>query len=79
MTKIHVPDHVAEAIEKESKVESIKSNEESKTEDTGPYVEESARVLDPTLLDKSILERMPELCRYRLAGEYLFFHIEVRG
>ena len=66
MTKIHVPDHVAEAIEKEHKVESIKSNEESKTEDTGPYVEESARVLDPTLLDKSILERMPQPTGWRI-------------
>ena len=66
MPKIHVPDHVAEAIEKESKVESIKSKEESKTEDTGPYVEESARVLDPTLLDKSILERMPQPTGWRI-------------
>ena len=62
MPKIHVPDHVAKAIEEETKTKNEakkKEKETPATEESIPYVEQSARVLDPTLLDKSILERMP--------------------
>ena len=61
MPKIHVPDHVAQAIEEETKTKNEakkKAEETSPAEESIPYVEQSARVLDPTLLDKSILEPM---------------------
>ena len=51
MTSVIVPDHVANEIEQE-KVEEATTNEDS------AYVEPQERVLDPSLLDKSILERM---------------------
>jgi co-chaperonin GroES (HSP10) len=41
------------------------SNEEEKTLDTA-YVPEEKRVLDPTLLDKSLLERMPTPSGWRI-------------
>ena len=70
MPKIHVPDHVAQAIEKEAeqKKENTKetTKETSSTEENIPYVDQGARVLDPTLLDKSILERMPQPTGWRM-------------
>ena len=63
MPKIHVPDHVAQAIEEENlQKEETKPKEEktSSVEENTAYVDQAARVLDPTLLDKSILERMPQ-------------------
>ena len=70
MPKIHVPDHVAQAIEKEAeqKKENTKetTKENSSAEENIPYVDQGARVLDPTLLDKSILERMPQPTGWRM-------------
>jgi co-chaperonin GroES (HSP10) len=70
MPKIHVPDHVAQAIEKEAeqKKENTKetTKETSSAEENIPYVDQGARVLDPTLLDKSILERMPQPTGWRM-------------
>jgi co-chaperonin GroES (HSP10) len=69
MPKIHVPDHVAKAIEEETKTKNEakkKEKETPATEESIPYVEQSARVLDPTLLDKSILERMPQPTGWRI-------------
>ena len=45
-----VPDHIAKEIEEQSE----------ETEADKAYVEESKRVLDPTLLESSFLERMPQ-------------------
>jgi co-chaperonin GroES (HSP10) len=59
MNKVLVPDHIAEEQEVET------SNEEEKTLDTA-YVPEEKRVLDPTLLDKSLLERMPTPSGWRI-------------
>ena len=59
MTSVIVPDHVANEIEKE-KVEEATTNEDS------AYVEPQERVLDPSLLDKSILERMPQPTGWRI-------------
>ena len=59
MTSVIVPDHVANEIEKE-KVEEATTNEDS------VYVEPQERVLDPSLLDKSILERMPQPTGWRI-------------
>ena len=72
MTKIQVPDHVAKSIEADLK----KQNKtiDTPTENGGPeskqenpaYVKESARVLDPTLLEKSFLDRMPQPTGWRM-------------
>ena len=58
MSKIQVPDHVAKSIEAEQKA---KQQEETQTEESTEnvaYVKEGARVLDPTLLEKSFLDMM---------------------
>ena len=71
-SKIQVPDHVAKSIEAEQKQKN-KNSVETPTEDGGPtnptnlaYVKESARVLDPTLLEKSFLDRMPQPTGWRI-------------
>ena len=69
MPKIHVPDHVAQAIEKETAEKNKKPKEKKEkpaSEESIPYVEQGARVLDPTLLDKPILERMPQPTGWRM-------------
>ena len=53
-----VPDHVAKQVEKQ--------NEETGSKVEEAYVSESTRVLDPTLLDKSILDRMPTPSGWRI-------------
>ena len=57
-SKIHVPEHIA----KELEAEQNPPKEETKI----PYVKEEARVLDPTLIEKSILERMPQPTGWRI-------------
>ena len=37
---------------------------------TDAYVSEEERVLDPTVLDKSLVERMPDPSGWRLLGRY---------
>ena len=53
-----VPDHVAKQVEKQNKETGNKVEQ--------AYVSESTRVLDPTLLDKSILDRMPSPTGWRI-------------
>ena len=63
-SKIQVPDHIAKEIEAEqAQAEEIKQEEDNQEL---PYVSQEARVLDPTLLDKSILERMPQPTGWRI-------------
>ena len=57
-SKIQVPEHIA----KELEAEQNPPKEETKK----PYVKEEARVLDPTLIEKSILERMPQPTGWRI-------------
>ena len=57
-SKIQVPDHIAKEIEQEQ----TPVKEETKA----PYVKEEARVLDPTLIEKPILERMPQPTGWRI-------------
>ena len=57
-SKIQVPEHIA----KELEAEQNPPKEETKV----PYVKEEARVLDPTLIEKSILERMPQPTGWRI-------------
>jgi co-chaperonin GroES (HSP10) len=63
MSKVLVPNHIAEEQETE-----VKSTEEEKTEITldNAYVKEEERYLDPTLLDKNLLERMPTPSGWRI-------------
>ena len=65
MSKVLVPNHIAEEQEAEAK---NKSQEEEKKEISveSAYVPEEERVLDPTLLDKSLLERMPTPAGWRI-------------
>ena len=57
-SKIQVPEHIA----KELEAEQNPPKEETKI----PYIKEEARVLDPTLIEKSILERMPQPTGWRI-------------
>tara|TARA_R100000935_G_scaffold30160_1_gene50492 strand:+ start:4626 stop:5126 length:501 start_codon:yes stop_codon:yes gene_type:complete len=68
MTKIQIPDHVAKAIESEIKQEETKQKKQNTPapEENPSYVEPGARVLDPTLLDNSFLDRMPQPTGWRL-------------
>jgi len=71
MTKIQVPDHVAKSIEsdlkKQKTVETPTQDGGSESTQENPaYVKESARVLDPTLLEKSFLDRMPQPTGWRM-------------
>ena len=56
--KVIVPDHVAKQVEEQ--------NKETGDQLDQAYVPEESRVLDPTLLDKSIIERMPQPTGWRL-------------
>ena len=61
MNKVLVPNHVAEAQEAD-----IKENQKEESIVNNAYVPEEERVLDPTLLDKSLLERMPTPAGWRI-------------
>ena len=67
MNKVIVPEHVAKAVEKENlqKVEKEKTPEAVKEVEKA-YTEASQRVLDPSLLEKSFLERMPQPTGWRI-------------
>jgi co-chaperonin GroES (HSP10) len=57
---LYVPDHVAQRIAKQ-KAEAVASPLVP-----SPYVEESSRVLDPSLLDKPLLDRLPQPTGWRV-------------
>ena len=59
--KILVPDHVAAEVEAEAKKETAKESET----DTA-FVNPEDRVLDPTLMSKSLVERMPNPSGWRM-------------
>ena len=65
MTKIQVPDHVAKSIEADLKNKEQETPTPEITENPA-YVKESARVLDPTLLEKSFIDRMPQPTGWRI-------------
>lgn len=67
-TSLLVPEHVAASLAAEEADKAAPAKEEKKD---GPslenaYVEESKRVLDPSLLDKSLKERLPNPTGWRL-------------
>ena len=64
MTKVVVPEHIAREVEKENEDQVGWDANGSPVEEA--YVNPDARVLDPTLLDKSFLERMPNPTGWRM-------------
>ena len=69
MSKIQVPDHVAKSIEADLKAKEQEEKQETPEQDTEEnvaYVPGTARVLDPTLLEKSFLDRMPQPTGWRM-------------
>ena len=68
MNKIQVPDHVAKSIEADLKKEQTEQEENpiQDVKETSAYVKESARVLDATLLEKSLVDRMPQPTGWRI-------------
>jgi len=59
-----IPEHVAETIAAEEKTEQLKTEEPEGLEKA--YVDPNERVLDPSLLDKSLLERLPKPTGWRI-------------
>ena len=58
---LYVPDHIAQRIAKQkAETNAVVSAAPS------PYVEESSRVLDPSLLDKPLLDRLPQPTGWRI-------------
>jgi hypothetical protein len=58
MTKtLYVPDHVAQKINKEKK---------NNVDLDSAYVDPKNKVLDPSLLDKSLVDRLPQPTGWRL-------------
>jgi len=69
MSKVIVPEHVAKSVEKD--LQQKKQQAEDKKPETvkeveNAYTEATKRVLDPSLLDKSFLERMPQPTGWRI-------------
>ena len=69
MSKVIVPEHVAKAVEKDNLLKEKEKKEqtpEAVKEVENAYTEASKRVLDPSWLDKSFLERMPQPTGWRI-------------
>lgn len=62
--KILVPDHIAAEVEAEAKKTKKETEKESET-DTA-FVSPEERVLDPTLMSKSLVDRMPNPSGWRM-------------
>ena len=62
MSKVLVPDHIAREVEEET----TEPVEPTNPEIEEAYVKTDDRVLDPTLLDKSFVERMPQPSGWRM-------------
>lgn len=58
---LYVPDHVAQRIAKQKAEATAPASSVP-----SPYVEESSRVLDPSLLDKPLLDRLPQPTGWRV-------------
>ena len=58
--KVLVPNHIAQEVEAKTK----KENQETEVSDA--FVSPEARVLDPTLMDKSLIDRMPSPTGWRI-------------
>jgi len=63
-SKVIVPEHIAKEVEQEA--EKANQQEESNSELDKAFVSPEQRVLDPSLIDKSLIERMPQPTGWRL-------------
>ena len=61
--KVLVPDHIAAEIEKDKVAE---TNKENTSEVDKAFVSAADRVLDPTLVDQTLIERMPSPTGWRM-------------
>lgn len=68
MTKtLYLPDHVAQKINAEKAAKSAASKEEGAEPSLDKaYVDQTDRVLDPSLLDKPLLDRLPQPTGWRV-------------
>ena len=67
MSDLAVPQHIEaerKAQKEAQKIEESKTNGEASIQDA--YIEPQERVLDPSLIDSSLLERMPDPTGWRL-------------
>jgi co-chaperonin GroES (HSP10) len=62
--KVLVPDHIAAELENDKAAET--KAEENKSEVDKAFVSAEERVLDPTLVDKTLIERMPSPTGWRM-------------
>jgi hypothetical protein len=58
--KVLVPDHIAKEVESQAK------KDKSESEVSDAFVSPEDRVLDPTLINKSLIERMPNPTGWRI-------------
>ena len=68
MNKVIAPEHVAKSVEKDLKEKQQKESKKPKVVEKvdNAFVNATKRVLDPTLLDKTYLERMPQPSGWRI-------------
>ena len=68
MNKVIVPEHVAKSVDKDLKEKQQKESKKPKVVEKvdNAFVNATKRVLDPTLLDKTYLERMPQPSGWRI-------------
>lgn len=65
--KVLVPDHIAAEVELEAaKANQEKKAKENESEVDSAFVNPEARVLDPTLMSKSLIDRMPNPSGWRM-------------
>jgi len=66
-TSLLVPEHVAASLAKEEQATAAPAKDKEKDESLEKaYIEESKRVLDPSLISKSLKERLPEPTGWRI-------------
>lgn len=65
--RVLVPDHIAAEVELEAaKANQEKKDKETKSEVDSAFVSPEVRVLDPTLMSKSLIDRMPSPSGWRM-------------
>ena len=65
--RVLVPDHIAAEVELEAaKANQEKKEKETKSEVDSAFVSPEVRVLDPTLMSKSLIDRMPSPSGWRM-------------
>ena len=59
---LYLPEHVAQKVKKERE----EAQEADSTSVEGAYVDANERVLDPSLIDKPLLDRLPQPTGWRV-------------